>query len=337
MNRPDPPRPPPADDAARLKRASLSVGLYVAFATAIVFLVTAAVLIVFVVRRSFVTAPRWLPPGRDGVLIGTTGVRYTNTEGVIAVVVMLAVAGVVAMGVVGWLVSKRAVKPLADALTLQRHFVADASHELRTPLTVLHGRIQLLQRRLARGDDVAQTVAQLREDTETMNDVLNDLLLAVEGASPPGGEITAVVPAAREAARSLQVMADQAGVHLLVKAEAEPRVDVPTRSLIRAVVALADNAIQHAPAGSPVAVVVGAEPGWATVRVCDQGPGIPAEAAGQIFERFSHGTETGRKRSFGLGLALVSAIAQRFAGDINIESTGPDGTVFLLRFPSAVG
>ncbi len=58
------------------------------------------------------------------------------------------VVGVLLAAGAGWLIGRRAVQPLAAALSLQRRFVTDASHELRTPLTVLHTRAQILRRRL---------------------------------------------------------------------------------------------------------------------------------------------------------------------------------------------
>ena len=57
--------------------------------------------------------------------------------------------GVLLAAGAGWVIGRRAVQPLAEALSLQRRFVTDASHELRTPLTVLHTRAQILRRRLA--------------------------------------------------------------------------------------------------------------------------------------------------------------------------------------------
>jgi len=251
-------------------------------------------------------------------------------------VVALFVVCAVLMGLVGWLTARRAVLPLAQALRLQRHFVADASHELRTPLTVLSTRIQLLQRKLDRGEDVSGTVAKLRDDASGMTDVLNDLLLTVEG-SPEHTTPTAVWPVLREAVASLQVVADQARVRLGLTAAADPTVMVPPRSLARAVVALVDNAITHSPAGAAVEVSVAVEGAEAAIRVRDQGPGIADADPDRMFERFAHGAETGRRRSFGLGLALVSEIAQRNGGDIMIESTGPSGTTFLLRFPTTAG
>ena len=61
-------------------------------------------------------------------------------------------AGILASVAVVALLTRRSIRPLANALALQRRFVADASHELRAPLTVLHTRIQMLGRRFDDGD-----------------------------------------------------------------------------------------------------------------------------------------------------------------------------------------
>ena len=68
--------------------------------------------------------------------------------------VVASLIGVVLLGLVAWLAALRSVRPLADALRMQRNFVSDASHELRTPLTALSSRIQILQRRHERGEPI---------------------------------------------------------------------------------------------------------------------------------------------------------------------------------------
>jgi signal transduction histidine kinase len=67
------------------------------------------------------------------------------------------------------------------------------------------------------------------------------------------------------------------------------------------------------------------------IRVVDNGPGIPAEIAGSLFQPF---VSAGKEKGIGLGLTAVHSIMQQHHGDVSVERTGPDGTVFLLFFPA---
>ena len=106
-------------------------------------------------------------------------------------------AGILASIAVVVLFTRRSVRPLAQALALQRRFVADASHELRAPLTVLHTRAQMLARRAGAGDARAlhKDAEALVADTRVLGDIVEDLLASATmtaGAAPrdqgrPGG------------------------------------------------------------------------------------------------------------------------------------------------------
>src|SRR5581483_3739507 len=83
--------------------------------------------------------------------------REESGERLVRSLLIAGLTGIAAAALAGAFLGRRAVRPLARALSLQRRFVADASHELRTPLAVLHTRAELMRRRLARapstGDD----------------------------------------------------------------------------------------------------------------------------------------------------------------------------------------
>ncbi len=117
-------------------------------------------------------------------------------------------------------------------------------------------------------------------------------------------------------------------------------VAVPAVTVTRLCTALLDNAVQHAPRRSSVTLSVasgdGPGRGFVEFRVVDRGPGIRAEDRERIFTRFARGPETGRRRGFGLGLALVRDMATRYGGSVGIEDTSDAGTTFLLRLPAAV-
>jgi signal transduction histidine kinase len=191
----------------------------------------------------------------------------------------------------------------------------------------------MLQRRLDAGKPIDDVVSQLSMDTANMANVLDDMLLTVEGENIGPETQTFVQQTLQEAVESLDSLAEQAEVSVRLLPGEEVRVGVPKTSLKRAVVAIIDNAIQHSPAQCVVEVSTEIWESSIIMRIRDQGPGISGVDQDRIFERFSHGRETGGKRSFGLGLALSSEVAQRFGGDLKVDETSDKGTTFALSFP----
>lgn len=317
------------EDRRRVRRAALSIGASVGIASATVIAAGVGTLIAVILlsRR-----PRGDEPG--GPVVG--GDEFViDADHILPVVIALGIVGVVLLSVVAWFAARRSVRPLGDALRLQREFVADASHELRTPLTALTSRIQVLQRRRNRGEPIDDAVLGLRRDAAMMADVLNDLLLAAEGGAVIGPTSVPVSQAVTAAIESLRPVADDAGVQLTVELAADARVGMPHVTLVRLLVALLDNAVQHSPTGSAVTVHVASVGSTAQIRVSDHGSGIHGIAPEAVFERFAHSPESGRRRGFGLGLSLVRDVAVRAGGAVEVEHTSGAGTTFLLRLPIA--
>ncbi len=261
---------------------------------------------------------------------------------VISVSVGVAVLAVCYALVISWVVSRRAIRPLAQALELQRRFVADASHELRTPLTVLDARVQMLQRQLTEGETAVETATSLREDTGRLIGIVNDLL-AISGDNPgddargpgPISDASAIVTSNVAA---LRVLAEQKGVSLVTAVEPGLQVRMPPSGLGRCVTALVDNAINHCPNGSRVRVGLERSGARAVITVADDGPGIRGIAPQRVFDRFAHtepADHPGVRNGFGIGLALVQELVTRSSGEVRVASTGPDGTVMELTVPLA--
>ncbi|GAA3879880.1 hypothetical protein GCM10022381_22670 [Leifsonia kafniensis] len=335
-----PHRAAPDSDAAAVGRASRIIGWQItAGATAIVLFLVAAS-IVFIIDQSqpaeLLEKPK---PGESRIYIDST-----------AVLVALIVVGVVAIaiaGVLSWVVARRAVRPLGDALRMQRSFVADASHELRTPLTVLDARIQVLQRGLAPGDPISPAVADIRRDTLALVAVVNDLLLAAASEAPEGAvPVVDVVPLVERAVASMSVLGDQRGVGVefdrddLARHDGQVLAKIPAASIQRCVVALLDNAIAHSPNGSRVTVSLHVATSTFSLVVADQGAGIQGIDPAHIFDRFAHSTapefpSASPRSGFGIGLALVRDIAVRNGGTVELRETSPSGTTFVLTLPLA--
>jgi two-component Ni(II)/redox sensor kinase NrsS len=109
--------------------------------------------------------------------------------------------------------------------------------------------------------------------------------------------------------------------------------------LSRLLINLLSNALQHSQAGGTVRVSLERRGREIQLSVQDDGPGIPMEAQGLIFERF-HRVDAARSRrqgGTGLGLAIAQTIARRHGGVIRVESTPGHGATFSLRLSAERG
>ncbi|MEN2740309.1 HAMP domain-containing sensor histidine kinase [Microbacterium sp. X-17] len=315
-------------DRTRLQRSARRVGILVGIASAIVIAGGVAILVAVLLLTSHPDSHGVGGDGHDGDRV------VIDVDKVLPWVLVLGLVGVLLLGGVAWLAARWAARPLAEALRLQRAFVSDASHELRTPLTALTSRIQILERRQRRAEPLDATIAELRRDASVLNDVLTDMLLIAEGGNAPDERADVAVCLAA-AVQTIRPLAEEADVDVVSHVDDAPAARIPAVTLTRLCVALLDNAVQHAPSGSPVTISARPAGGTVEVRVADAGSGVSPADVDRIFERFARAGEAGRRRGFGLGLALVRETATRYGGRVAIERTSPAGSVFLLVLPAA--
>lgn len=256
------------------------------------------------------------------------------------------------------LAARAAIRPLARALALQRRFVADASHELRTPLTLLSTRAQLLRRRLDRGNSgggsgagagtgpepekwLQDGLAEIVSDAGVLTGILEDLLVSADPRRNETVEPVDLTAVVRDVADSFESMAGERGLQLEVRAPQGPVAVRGVRAAFqRLVTSLLANAVDYA--GSAVRLTVEPVGREAVLTVADDGPGLPPELEGRLFERFSSvraaspvepAEGAGPQRHYGLGLALAAEIAARFGGSIRAESSPGAGTSLRVRLP----
>ena len=311
-----------------MRRASRTVGLQITAVFAVLVLVALGAAFAFVFAR--IKPSHLFSPGRHESTIDVGGLDILVAAAVIGSTAIALAA------ILGWVATRRAIRPLGDALRLQRHFVADASHELRTPLAVLDARLQLLERGLPADDPSASTVAELRQDASTLVQIVNDLLTTAEdggGPATPTGPVL-LDPIVRLACDSMRIIAEEQSIGLELDGAPGVSVLVPAASVHRCMVALLDNAIRFSPARSTIRVTVRAERARAEVRVIDPGSGITGIEPARVFDRFARG-DAGGSGGFGIGLALVKDTIERYGGSAAVESTGDTGTTILLRLPRA--
>ncbi|HEY7960379.1 MAG TPA: HAMP domain-containing sensor histidine kinase [Solirubrobacteraceae bacterium] len=217
-------------------------------------------------------------------------------------------------------------------LLRQRRFVADASHELRTPLTSVLANLELLAESL-HGEQGEAATSALRS-SRRMRRLVADLLLL---ARSDVGRVVAHEPCdlaqiVVEAAAELGPVSDSHEIALDVQTTP---VEGARDELHRLAINLLENALRHTPPGTEIRVRTrsGAD-GAAQLVVEDDGPGVPEELAGNLFERFVRGAGD-RGGSFGLGLAIVRAVAESHGGSVALDPAYRAGARFIVRLPGA--
>jgi two-component system sensor histidine kinase MprB len=217
---------------------------------------------------------------------------------------------------------------LERSLAAQRNLVADASHELRTPLTSIRTNVELLSRAdelapEARTRAVEDVVTQLEELTALVGDLVE---LARDGERPEEVEDVRLDVLVSDAVERVRRRAPQR--HFVLSLEPTLVRGSPSR-LDRAVVNLLENAVAWGPEDEPIEVAV-ADTG---VVVRDHGPGIDAEDAERLFDRFYRSARARGRPGSGLGLAIVRQVAETHGGGASVERAEGGGARFRLRLP----
>lgn len=234
----------------------------------------------------------------------------------------------------------RALDSMRDALEGRRYverYIQTLTHEMKSPLAAIRGAAELLHEEMP-VEARKRFLENIRAETARSERLINRLLelSAIEGKAslerPDEVDFLEVVKRSVEEARP---WAEVAGVNLSIADEGGPMAVKGDPFILRAAVMnLLENAIDFAPKGSCVDVVISVEEKNAVLSIRDQGPGIPEYAREKIFERFySLRHHSAKRKGTGLGLTLVKETAELHGGSITLDPADGGGTVARLSLP----
>nr|WP_202538580.1 HAMP domain-containing sensor histidine kinase [Streptomyces sp. SID8379] len=221
--------------------------------------------------------------------------------------------------------------------TRVRQFVADASHELRTPLASIRGYAELTRRgREEVGPDTRHALTRVESEAHRMTGLVEDLLLLarLDAGRPLSYQPTDLSPLVIDVLSDARAAGQ--GHNWRLELPDEPAsVLADSARLQQVLVNLLANARTHTPPGTTVTARVHRHGPWVCLDVQDDGPGIPAELAPHVFERFARGDSSRSRKagSTGLGLAIVQAVAAAHGGAVTVDSV-PGRTVFTVHLPA---
>jgi two-component system OmpR family sensor kinase len=257
-----------------------------------------------------------------------------------------------------------------------RRFVADASHELRTPLTAIRGFAEYYRQRGGlvrhwdrrdRGqagaagdapeaaatagltpDDLDRIMQRVEKEAARMGLLVEDLLLLarLDQQRPLARNPIDLLSLAADAVHDARMLAPARTISLTVQPGAAFLVVGDEPRLRQVIGNLMSNALTHTPDGTPIEVSIGSgildprvkDPAPAIfLDVIDHGPGMTADQANRVFERF-YRADQARTRTTGgngLGLAIVASLVTAHGGVASVRTAPGRGATFRVALPLA--
>lgn len=226
-----------------------------------------------------------------------------------------------------------------ERIRMLRDFIGDASHDFRTPLSAIHTSVYLLKKKQP---ELAQQphLDVIESQTKQLSRLVDDLLTLSRLDSTTDFEFKRadITAFTRDVVVALRPLAETRNHNLILETTSVPIFAyIDAQELRRAVSGIIVNAINYTPRGGMISVSTEANSERVAIRIKDSGIGIASEDLPRIFDRFyrvdkARAVETG---GTGLGLAIASKIVSVHRGEITVESSPGNGSVFTIWLPLA--
>lgn len=223
----------------------------------------------------------------------------------------------------------------------RRQLILDISHDLKNPLSSIQGYAELCMKKSELCEEEWSAYLQVIHQNSQRADLLLSELFELSQIDSPEFSIK---PVKTELCEYLRQLCGEL-VPLLESAEFGYEFDIPEKDVFvmldanrfdRIFQNLADNAVRYNPEGTTLYIRMTVENNQGAISFSDDGFGIPAHLAENIFKPFvradySRNSKTGGS---GLGLSISKKIAQAHGGDLVLQSTRNKGSIFILSIPT---
>jgi len=216
-------------------------------------------------------------------------------------------------------------------------------HDMKTPITVIRGSAEmaLSEGEGALGKEMFGTLESIHASATHLGRMLEDQVVMFSiGATGIRGrrEKVDLCEMLMEASLSIIELARKKGLSFKHSIpEGLPQIVADRSHLLRAVSNLAQNAVNYTPAGGSVKLTADLSVcgcgDCVCISVTDDGPGIPEDERGRIFDKYYRSAGTSGTKDTGLGLAIVKAVAESHGGKVELKSEPGKGSAFTLVLP----
>lgn len=279
---------------------------------------------------------RWADSPRDGGRVWVFLETSIPLRSALRVLLFSLAAGAVcwlAMLLLVVLLSRRAIRPIAENIARQKQFVTDAGHEIKTPLAIILANTEAME--LYQGE--SKWSRNIREQTARLSGLMQDLLALAK--ADEGADVLRYqrVPVSGLVSELLEMFAEPAALRgLTVERQLDEGVEMRAdpEQLRRLFSILLDNAVKYASPCTAVQVLLRSQAKGFSFQVQNRCEALPACPPETLFDRF-YRADAARSRDsggYGIGLSAAKAIVRLYGGTIQAAYQQPDQIIFTVSF-----
>lgn len=217
----------------------------------------------------------------------------------------------------------------ADRLSALGEIAAGLAHEIQNPLAGVKGALEIITSRVTSGTPEAEFADIGGKELARLEGLVSEFL-AYARPHDPALRLSEIHEIVERVAALLHPQAEKRSISLVFEHPAAiPPLSIDPEQITQVIFNVLLNAIQASPVGGRIRIRELVEPGWGTIDIIDQGPGIAPEHMTRLFDPFF----TTKPRGTGLGLAISHRIVTAHRGTIEALPGSPAGSVFRIRLP----
>jgi PAS domain S-box-containing protein len=219
----------------------------------------------------------------------------------------------------------------ADRLAAMGELTAGVAHEVRNPLGIIRATVQLLEESNCDQERIHEASSVVKQEIDRLDKVIK-ALLDFGRPSTPTLQSTDVNEVISDVVLFTRKFASRSNVEIVEQlADRIPPVMADPDQIKQVAVNLISNAVQAMEdSGGTITISTGVDGGFVEMSVADDGPGIPADRVGRVFDPFYSTRDDGT----GLGLTIVHRIVDEHDGHIEVDSEPGRGTTFTVSLPA---
>ena len=252
--------------------------------------------------------------------------RQNITETFILVSIPLLIISVV----LGYLLSRRLLRPVKEAYESQERFLQDAAHELRNPIAAINATLENSANNMtpAKQKALMQTV---QRQTRRLVKINEDLLFLEKTKSYEDIVEVNLSELLEDVIDNMKLSINKKRIHLKTKIQPGVFKRIRPNDFIKLTRNIIENSIKYSEKGASVEIsLTNGDEILFTVK--DTGIGIPPEDLDSLGERFFRASNSAKYDGSGLGLAIVGKVVNTYGGKLDIQSTLGKGTTVKVTF-----